>query len=630
MSNNNSKDITGARYHNKSVRIKCIISGKSLSPYCIPKRIKITCVPKRSDDSEDDEIVSCKKCKFNTNKVLDIDAVDEKILMLIDVQTSRMTKILQQIFNVPCKMTYVAEEMQNVERLFVLPPTSRERKKPKIAHVSYYVGYGLDINSVYEMEGYTTIDPTNQTTTHVFTKANKVKSDVESFKLTSDVRDELNEFAIDKPTVCKIYESLEHLYKFYAHNITKIYDRFDLHLAVDLVFKSALSFRFDNELIHKGWVDAMIIGDTRCGKGYVAEKLIAYFGLGEVISGENCSFAGLVGGLQQYNGHWVVTWGKIPLNDGGLVVIDEASEIPTSDWTKLSRIRSEGVAEITKINTQVTAARTRLIFLSNPPLKMISNYSYGISSLNDVVKAPEDIARFDYALVVAHNEVAIKDINQHREILDSVHSSSLEQSLILWIWSRKTDQIVFSDEAIRFTYKASIRLAKEYTFSIPLIQGENIRVKLAKLAVAFAGRVYSNKDNGRILYVDKVHVECAQQFLNMIYKKSASGYYHMSQMQKSADLDSIDRDFSDVEKYLNAFTKHKDEICKCLLTNNNILVNDISEHVNLDREIAREIVSKLLKHNCIIKKYSYYIKTPAFTNWLKKLVLEKLHLYKES
>ena len=129
--------------------------------------------------------------------------------------------------------------------------------------------------------------------------------------------------------------------------------------------------------------------------------------MGEVVGAENCSYAGLVAGLQQYNKHWVVTWGKIPMNDGGLVVIDEASEIKPEEWARFSRIRSEGVAEIVKVQAQITNARTRVLYLANPPYKAISNYSYGIQSLLDLVKTPEDIARFDYACIVAHEEVDI-------------------------------------------------------------------------------------------------------------------------------------------------------------------------------------------------------------------------------
>jgi hypothetical protein len=122
---------------------------------------------------------------------------------------------------------------------------------------------------------------------HVFTEEKKIKSDSETFKLTKEKHQKLMHFNKQGLSVNQIYEYLEKLYLSYAHNVTKIYDRFDLHLAIDLAFRSVLSFKFDNEIVHKGWMDIMIIGDTRCGKGYVAEKLSAYFNLGEVISGDN-------------------------------------------------------------------------------------------------------------------------------------------------------------------------------------------------------------------------------------------------------------------------------------------------------------------------------------------------------
>lgn len=608
------KQISSAKFYNKPIKVRCIISGKSLAPYCVPKKVKIACHP-RSEDY-------CETCPFKKNKEATIHPVDENILRLIDIRTTAVAKVLKSILGIRCPFSYEITEMQNLERIFVMPPTGKERNKSNLTTVSYYAGQGLELNTVYEMEGYTTVDPTDQSTTHVFTEATRLKSDVDTFALTKQDHSNLLEFSVDKATPEKLFEKLESLYKFYAHNVTKIYHRFDLHLAIDLAFRSVLSFRFDNEFIHKGWSDIAIIGDTRCGKGFVAEKLSHYFGVGEVISGDNCSYAGLVGGLQQYNNNWVVTWGKIPLNDGGLVIVDEASEIQEKDWGRLSRVRSEGVAEITKIHSQSTNARTRLIFIANPPHKTISNYSYGIQALVDIVKAPEDVARFDYVLIVAHNEVAMTDINVSKNLMENLHPSKLEQDLILWTWSKKIENVMFSPEATKLIYEYSNKLALIYAFNIPLIQGENIRLKLAKIAICFAARFYSQKQEGKILFVDKVHVECTIVFLNMIYKKDSSGYYAFSQLNRTLDFADLEEQFAKVEKYFNSY-KNKTELCKCLLTNNNLVINDISEHLNQPKEIAREIISVLLKHSCLIKKFTYYVKTPAFTNWLKKLVLKE-------
>ena len=502
------QNILNSTFHNKPIKLKCVVIGKSLQPYTIPKKIKLKCI--------EDIKSPCVTCRYKNNKLIEIVSNNEDILKFIDIPSIRIFKIIQEITGIKCKFGFDILEMQNIERIFIMPPTGKDRTKIKLSTISYFIGSDLDINTTYELDGYTTIYPKDQTTTHVFNKAKRLKTSTETFKLTKNIYNNLNEFAIEKPNTDKIYSFLTKLYGEYAHHQTKIYNRFDLHLAVDLVFKSALSFKFDNEFVFKGWIDAIVIGDTRCGKGYVGEKLVDYFGVGEVVGADNATYAGLVGGLDKLDNNWTVRWGKIPLNDGGLLMVDEASELRAEDWTKLSRLRSEGLAEITKIHTQVTNARTRMLFVANPPNKTISNYSYGIQSLQDVVKAPEDIARFDYALVVANNEVAIDDINKHRDILKNTLSPKLEQDLILWIWSRKSNEIEFSPEAIKLTYELSIKLAEIYTHTIPLIQGENIRIKLAKIAVAFAGRTFSNKQKGKILFINSVHIECAYIFLNLI------------------------------------------------------------------------------------------------------------------
>jgi hypothetical protein len=546
-------------------------------------------------------------------------------LQFIDITTARMPYVIMNVLGLHCKsIAYEVKEVQLIERIYVARPTGKERtRKGGGSRPAYLVGMSVETNSVYYLDGYTTVDPATQATTHVFTGAQKKTNDVESFNLSLEKHSSLNEFCVSKCTPDAILGRLEKLYKNYAHNITKIYDRFDLHLCVDLLFRSVISFRFDNEYVHKGWMEAMIVGDTRCGKGYVAEKLVEYFGLGEVVSGENCSFSGLVGGLQQLNKHWVITWGKIPMNDCGLLVVDESGGMEDNMWGKLSRIRSEGVAEITKIHTEVANARTRMLYICNAPNKTISNYSYGIQATTDLVKAPEDIARFDYVLVVAHDEVKGNVINQRREPLPKMHEMALEQDLILWCWSRKPNDVKFSKEAIKMIYDTSMKLEQIYDFSIPLIQVENVRFKLAKIAIAFAARVYSTADNGKTLLVKSGHVECAYVFLEKIYGKDQSGYRAYSTMKKSVQEVVTKEKLEDIEKYFNAWKLQKHELMRCLLTNNSIDIDCILVHLACGKDAANECMSRLLKAGCLTKKGGFYYKSPDFTSYLKNKMLKK-------
>ena len=581
----------------KQVKIKCIISGKSIAPYVVPKKINIYNIENK------------------TNIIIEIESNSDSLLKFIDVSFIRIKGIIANILNIQYDFTYEIIETVNIERIFI----SKQDDKDLIP-IAFYIGDGLQVNTLYELIGYETSNPINQTLTFVFTEAIKCKTDLEKFTLKNNEYNELSKFNINKNTVEDVYKYLEQLYTSYAYNITKIYNRFDLHLAIDLVFKSVLSFNFDNSYINKGWGDMIVIGDTSCGKGEVARKLLNFFNVGEFITADNCSYAGLIAGVQQLDKNWTITWGKIPMNNKGLVVIDEASELKHEDWTKLTSIRSDGEAIVTKIKTQVVDAKTRLIFIANPINKLIRNYSYGIQAINELVKSPEDIRRFDYVLIIANNEVLMNDINKHyNQDIKLLYTKELEQKLITWIWSRSANEIVFSPEAIKCIYNLSNIIAKMYTPEIPLVQGENIRIKLAKIAVSFAGRLFSNKKKGEILYVDSLHVECAYYFLNLIYKKNTSGYFALSKVKNNLDDILPDEVIKIITRYFNAFRNQKD-LMQCLMQNNNITIVDISEHMNQQKEISREIISKLLKYNCIIKKYTYYVKTPAFINWLKQQI----------
>lgn len=369
----------------------------------------------------------------------------------------------------------------------------------------------------------------------------------------------------------------------------------------------------------------IIKGSERKEKVYCAKVPTTHdFVLADGLLTCNCSFAGLVGGAQQIGNHWMISWGRIPLNDRGLVIIDEASELKDSDWTRMSRIRSEGVAEVTKIQQQLTNARCRLLFLANPPSKAMSNYTFGVHALKDLVHAPEDIARFDFACVVSHEEVSVENINKQYDTTDFLFSSALERELIMWIWSRTSDQIHFTPEAVEEIFNVSNRSGKFYDIGIPLIQGENVRFKIAKMAIAFAGRLYSSSEHGSTLLVKRLHVKCAASFVRMLYKSDVNGYYDHSWQRKQLNPELQQKNIDALVAYFNAY-KSQDEAYQYLLNNTYITARDLTEHLNVSIQTATEIVSRLIQYKCIIKKDTTasggtYLKTPHFTKWLRNKV----------
>lgn len=594
-------------YYNKPIEVECVIIGKSLNNYSLPSIIEYS-------------------CKGGDNETLDLTpdkVISNELLMFLNLPDSRILDVLTHIKKQKV-VEYKVLDRVNVHQIFFTKVISKhERSDSKITDshkVGYYCGDQINVNVSYRLKGFSTTLPKDQTTTYVFYDKVELLRSYDSYNSenTDNNFSELDVFKVDVKDVDGVYKYLDTLYNHYAANITKIYHRFDLHLFVDLSVRSVLSFYFDGELIQKGWTDSIILGDPRCGKGYVVERLIHYFGVGEVISADMCSLAGLLGGLQKFggDGNWILTWGKIPINDCGLVVIDEASEIEEGEWSKLSRVRSEGIVEITKIQSNKTYARTRLIFIANPKNRMLSHYSYGVLALNDLIKTKEDIARFDYALIVSGKEVDTEDVNKRQQIITSIYDSDLESKLVLWLWSRKSDEVIFENNAISYIYKKSNYLASIYSTSIPLIQGETIRIKLAKIAIGFACRLFSTTNNNQCLLVKLVHAECAVCFLDIIYGKEASGYKALSKLEKPYDTGS-NVNFDKLEGYFNAF-KSTQEIYLCLIKNNFIKIDDLTDQAHLDQFTGRDLISFLFSNGCLIKGGTYgYVKTSTFAKWLK-------------
>jgi len=604
----NLGDIAKSKFHNSPIRIRAIVSGKSTAPYKIPLTVELQCVTPECCGGH---------CRFKNKKEIIIKPSDETFLLFIDIPSVKIGSAIRQYAKTPCKqILYKILSTQNVLRIFISQPTGEDRTKWLSAQTSYYVGHDITTNTTFYLEGFSTVDPKTQLTTYIFTNAEKSKTDIESFELTREAHKKLLQFCRSYESVDEVFSYLGQLYESYALNVTKIYDRFLLHLAVDIIFHSAMEFTLPSGRTQPARIDAIVIGDTRCGKGHVAEGLSKYYGVGEIVGAENCTFAGLVGGAQQIGNHWVISWGRIPLNDRGLVIIDEASELKDEDWTRLSRIRSEGIAEVTKIQQQVTNARTRLLFLSNPPSKAMSNYTFGIHSLQELVHAPEDIARFDYACIVSHEEVPIEKINRAYETTKYFYPQSLERELILWIWSRANHQIQFSNDAVKEIFETANRFGKFYDIGIPLIQGENIRFKIAKIATAFAGRLYSHEKNGEVLKVRRVHVKCAAAFLRGLYESDVNGYYDHSCQRKELNPKLQTENIDSIVAYFNAY-KSQDEAFHYLLNNTYIQAKDVMEHLNISHDVAIEVIFKLIKFKCIVKKGQLYVKTPSFTKWLR-------------
>lgn len=416
--------------------------------------------------------------------------------------------------------------------------------------------------------------------------------------------------------VVKIRHKLKGIYDDLEYNVTHTYGRQDLLLAIDLCFHSIIKFSFNEIKLQKGWTELLVIGDARCGKTQTLTSLIRHYRAGKLCTGENASFAGLIGGMQQImQKTWSITWGLIPLNNRRLVCIDEVSGLHPQAIADMSGVRSEGVATITKIQREQTIARTRLIWMSNPRKpKPLRSYNAGVEAVVELIGRPEDIARFDFAITVASNEVPPEIINMKtdkRKKIEHVYTSDKCHELIMWVWSRKPEDVVFTEEATILCLKHAQTLGETYHPSVPLVESAEMRVKVAKLSVALAARLHSSPDDKQVL-VTKAHVQFIKEFLDQIYSKDSLAYDLYSR-QKYAE-----ENLKDVDEIKEKFDEQDPDLSVTLLDGQYFTLQDFELLANLERIDAREFASFLIRKRCLKRsRGNTLVKTPSFIRFLK-------------
>ena len=383
------------------------------------------------------------------------------------------------------------------------------------------------------------------------------------------------------------------------------------------MYHSPIAFNFEKRYIKKGYPELLILGDTRTGKTQAAEMMLSHYGLGITAQAEAMSYAGLVGGLQQVlQKKWDITWGKLPQNNRRLVIIDEATGLDEETIGKLSSIRSSGEATIEKIQSQRTEAKTRILWLSNPrERRMVAEFSSGISCLHSLTKQPEDIARWDMVVLVAKDDVDLKTLNwRTRKRVQHTHEARLCHDLILWCWTRKPNQIILSEETEDACTSYGTKLIERYTDDFPLLSQGEQRIKMAKLAVSLAGRLFSTED-GVNLIVRPEHVEYIFNWMCSVFDSKAFRYNKWSE---SREFDHNIIDVAPVQRFMDRLTRVGCIKFKAL---EKVQLRDIEEYMGIPTDEARAHLSQLLQNNALKRLHAqYYGKTSQFDTMLEAFI----------
>jgi hypothetical protein len=502
------------------------------------------------------------------------------------------------------RLTIDVTEHQAVEILFARSSIDRHSRTENFITPAAYQSIKLtsvgrhdtEPNQTVQVVGALHPSPRHQQNEFLAWDVAKQETSLDRFDMDSEVLRDLRRFQPQRgesplKKLAKIAAELE-------QHVTHIYGRRELHAAIDLVFHSALSFKFAGQIIRRGWLDLLVVGDTRTGKSEVASRIVDHYEAGEIVECESASFAGIIGGLQQYGAskEWAITWGAIPINDRRLVVLDEVSGLDPSEIAEMSSVRSSGTAQLTKIRQEETLARTRLIWMGNPRGGKLSDFTYGVQAIQPLIGSPEDVARFDLAMSLRAGEVPANAINRRYEPGRLHYPAESCHSLIRWGWSRTADQIVWGKGAEDAIFKAANEMGKMYIEEPPLVQVANVREKIARVAVALAIRTFSTDRSGERVVVRRVHVRDAVQFMNILYAMPGFGYAERSRQ--------IINDRKEAEKHakrIKEYMYRKPQLAHFLRGTGSFRRQDLEEIMNIDREEANAIISLLWEAKMVRK-----------------------------
>lgn len=605
------------------LEIVATVAGKVQPAYMLPKRVEFNC-----DGSYGDKCKVCPVGLKGNHEVLSIDSHDETLLEYVNAPTDTVRKRLLKEVGAPpaCPKVEIDEtEQWNVEELVLIPSVEArgEEAQTPITRRAYNVGaFGTPINTTAKVVGVNTTEPKNRRAILQTWDCEQTQTDLDRFTMTPEMRDALSVFKVKEGQAP--LDKMREIALDLSTNVTRIYGRLEMHIAYDIVWHSVLNFNLTGKSVGKGWIELLVVGDTRTGKSEASLQLSNHYRAGILKSCEGATLAGLVGGAQQIGNSWMVTWGTIPLNDRRLVILDEFSGIAEKNIIEqMSAVRSSGKAQITKVVSQETSARTRLIWISNPVdgRAMDEHGTGAIEAIKGLIKNPEDIARFDIAISAARSDVDSSVINStDHGYVKHVYTSDLCSALVAWAWSRKPEQILWKDDTEEYVLTTAEEFGNRYVPEPPLVQAENVRVKLARIAIAIAARTFSSDETGEYLVVGKEHVDAAVELLDVLYGMDSFGYKaHSRKVIRDREM-SVKRR-TQCYRYL----VNEDGVRNTLMSvlGQNFKVRDFQEFGGLQQSEAQAAVTNLQQMKMVERKDKGYMKmTPALIEVLKKLEAE--------
>ena len=512
------QDATHPEYINKTIRSNIQVAAISEVQYMLPTAIL---GEKLKDSGQDDTMIPGEIREWN----LDENTLCH-VLHLIDNNFNEavITENIRNILKIPKKERYIRItpcDKTIVYKAYVTEMIeSLNTDTMPIEYTAYSIGTRLESGKKYMVTYRIVPHPyKGQQLVMIITDAVGANDSVSNFAVTPNVIEELSQVQQLPGTVTDKVNALVQKAKGLIG-----YDGNELLIkTLDLAYHTVLGFHFGNFTNVRGYLDTLIIGESRVGKSSTAEALRLTYQLGVFTSlaGNSATIPGLVGGSTKTSGSgaYQTKAGLIPQNHKGLIIFEEFGKCNSNIVAELTDIRSSNEVRITRISgTLSLPAMVRMISLSNVKamqgeIKSIASYPNGISIVTELVSTAEDIARYDLIAVLGDKGNTIIDPCWKPE---TPFEPSVYQTKVRWVWSRSPEQIIISDDVTNYIIDCCNELNKEFNCHIKIF-GTEAWKKVTRLAIAVAGYVVSTDPSYENIIVQKEHVEYAVAMLRELY-----------------------------------------------------------------------------------------------------------------
>lgn len=384
-------------------------------------------------------------------------------------------------------------------------------------YLAYTVGCKLEAGKKY-LSTYRLVPHPykGQQLTMIITDVTEANDSVSNFKITPEVKEHLKYFQEIPGTVEERLKIISEKFKHYlGYNGSN-----QLITMLDLAFHTVYGFNFGSYTNERGYLDTLIVGESRVGKSTTANAMREVYGLGSFVSlaGNAATVAGLIGGSNKLNGTFQTRAGVIPQNHKGLLIFEELSKTNTGIIRELTDIRSSGVVRISRVSGSISLpSRVRYITLSNAKsidgvTKPLCSYPNGISIVHELIGTAEDIARYDVINILPNETVQSNPLWKPQ---DPIELGNL-RTRIRWVWSRDAEEVVFADGVPERLTLIAAKLAETYNCHVKIFGVETWK-KLARLSIAIAGCLCSTGDDCTEIKILAEHVDYAEKLLVSLY-----------------------------------------------------------------------------------------------------------------